>query len=91
MSNNARRARAERSLRQGLKYPYDMTDAWWADPASESTPPIDWAHAAARGIVHDLCDRGGIKHGFNNIDEQIRADIVADLAEIIRIAELARP
>lgn len=48
--------------------------------------PKDWAHAAARGVVADLQGRRAIKWGFDDIDEEIRAEIVASLAAIIRLA-----
>lgn len=66
---------AAHSLMHGNKYPYD------------AGPVVDWAHAAARGVLADLCDRGGIKHQFGMIDDaEIRSDIVAALAAIIREA-----
>lgn len=74
-------------LKHGAKFPYDATDAWWQQ-TGEPVPPaaIDWAHAAARGVLADLMDRGGIKHGFNGIDENVRAEMVDSLAAIIRAA-----
>lgn len=76
---------AKINLEHGAKYPYDAPDDW----TSEDGPPpaIDWAHAASRGVIADLCDRGGIKHGFNDIDEEIRAEIVESLAAIIRLSQ----
>lgn len=47
-------------------------------------PPTDWAHAAARGVLADLLDRKGIKHGFTDVEEDTRVEIVQSLAEIIR-------
>lgn len=78
---------AQHSLKIGDEYPYDAPDQWSIDyPASPPPPPIDYAHRAARGIVADLTDRRAIKLGFNEIDEDVRAEIVASLAEIIREA-----
>jgi hypothetical protein len=74
------------TLRYGAKYPYDAPDEWWNGDGSSPPPATDWAHSAARGILADLNDRRGIKHGFANLDEGIRAEIVASLAEIIRQA-----
>ena len=74
---------AERSFDIGNKWPYDAPARW------ESTmplPPVDWAHQAARGILYDLGDRGGIKHAFRDIDEDVRVDIVEAMAAIIRVA-----
>ncbi len=78
---------AKHTLARGQRYPFDAPDDWWqgadADPP---TLPGDWATHAARGVIADLCDRGGIKRGFDGIDEAVRADIVAALAGIIRAA-----
>lgn len=76
---------AAHSLKHGQEYPYDCDDYGKADPAK------DWAHSAARGILADLNDRGGIKHSFVDIDAEVRADIVESLAEIIRKAHVAIP
>lgn len=46
----------------------------------------DWALYAARGVIANLRDRRGIKHGFERIDEEIRSEIVQSLAMIIRAA-----
>jgi hypothetical protein len=77
---------ARHTLSHGAKYPYDAPDAWWDSDGKEPPPPTDWAHAAARGVLADLNDRRGIKHGFADIDEEIRAEITASLAAIIRAA-----
>lgn len=77
---------AERALISGAKYPYDAPDGWWDGSGDNPPAPVDQAHAAARGVLADLQDRGGIKHGFANIDEEIRKEIVAALADIIREA-----
>lgn len=73
-------------LTHGAKFPFDAPDAWWDGDASNPPPPTDWAHAAARGVVAELQGRAGIKHGFNDIDQEIRAEIVSRLADIIRVA-----
>lgn len=77
---------AEHTLRQSREYPYDAPDAWWEGNGNNPPAAKDWAHAAARGVLSDLQDRGGIKHGFANIDQDIRLDIVNALADIIRLA-----
>jgi hypothetical protein len=77
---------AEYTLKRGLQYPYDAPDAWWEGDGKTAPAPDDWAHAAVRGILADLNDRGGIKHGFANIDEEIRIEIVQSLARIVRAA-----
>lgn len=73
-------AGAELHVKLGNQYPYDMAGS------GRFRKPKDWAVVAARAVLSDLCDRGRIKHGFNNIDHCIRKEIVDDLAEIIRLA-----
>lgn len=75
-------------LDHGREYPFDGTDAWWNSDVRPEAPaePLDWAVRAARGIVADLCDRGGIKHGFEDIEEDTRRDIIETMAAIIRAA-----
>jgi hypothetical protein len=43
----------------------------------------DRARLAAQAIVSDLCDRGGIKHAWNDIDKEIQQEIVDTWHEII--------
>ena len=76
-------------LKSGKEFPYDAPDEWWqtaGDPPPP--PPKDWAVAAARGVIADLQDRRGIKWGFDNIDQETRAEIVNSLADIIRTAHV---
>lgn len=76
---------ARHSLKRGSEWPYDAPDLWRGD--DDAPPPAkDWAHAAARGILYDLSDRSGIKHGFSGIDEDVRKEIVEAIADIIRLA-----
>lgn len=78
---------ADRTIQHGNKYPYDAPDAWWNDgDVNSPPPPSDWAHSAARGVLADLSDRRGIKRGFEDLDESIRADIVKAISNIIRVA-----
>ncbi len=79
--------KAENRLLSGERFPFDATDAWWASDGSVPSPSVDWAHAAARGVLADLTDRRGIKRGFHGIDEDVRKGIVESLAEIIRVAK----
>lgn len=82
---------AERSLKLGADFPYDASDEWWRQKKWPGpTPSVDWAQAAARGILADLTDRGGIKHGFDDVDEQTRVEIVMALAAIIRLARATK-
>lgn len=78
---------ATSSINLGNKYPFDASDSWWNSTATIAPPPAkDWAHSAARGVIADLKNRSGIKHGFNDIDEETRVEIVESIAEIIREA-----
>lgn len=77
---------AKISLELGARYPYDAPDDWWSNGQSATLPATDKAHEAARGILHDLQDRKGIKTAFLNIDEETRKEIIDSLAEIIRQA-----
>lgn len=86
MDKTPEQIEAARNVKRGNEYPYDAPDSWWGSDGIEPPPPADWAHSAARGVIYDLQDRGGIKHGFANIDEDIRAEIVISLAAIIRAA-----
>jgi hypothetical protein len=70
-----------RTLECAEIYPYD------ADDNDIFLPSHDWAEMAARGVVYDLLDRRNIKHGFNNVDEDVRREIIVTLADIIRTAK----
>jgi hypothetical protein len=73
---------AQISLETGRKFPYDQGE--------RRRPPKakDWAEAAARGVLADLCDRRGIKWALQDdeITDDVRREIVASLAAIIRLA-----
>jgi len=81
---------AKQLLSHGDKYPYDAPDIWRDQLNPEPIPAEDWAHRAARGVLVDLTDRRGIKNGFDDVDEDVRKDIVNSLASIIREAERAK-
>lgn len=80
--------RARQMLQSGSDWPYDSTDEWQEHFSGSRLPPpaVDWAHVAARGVIAELQDRRGIKHGFNRVDEEVRINIVSALAEIVRQA-----
>ncbi|MCH7274993.1 hypothetical protein MMZ06_34740 [Burkholderia gladioli] len=83
-------AEVNRDYEMSAKWPFDASDAWWNDDSRHvALPAVDSAHAAARAIIRDLSDRGGIKRGFENIDEETRVEIVTKLAAIIRAASPA--
>lgn len=87
MTDEQKIERARQSIKLGAEYPYDAPDAWWESyEGTEPPKSTDAAHLAAREVVADLKDRRGIKNGFNNVDEDIRVEIVNRLAEIIRQA-----
>lgn len=76
---------AQATLKAGAENPYDAPDDFY--DAEDTAPPAkDWAHAAARGVMHDLGDRRGIKRHTENVAEDVRAELVQSLAEIIRAA-----
>lgn len=77
---------AASALKIGAEFPYDAPDAWWAGSGTNPPAPVDWAHAAARGILADLSDRRGIKWSLEEIDEETRREIAETMAEIIRQA-----
>lgn len=80
---------AKYRIEAGREFPFDAPDGWMR---GQPTPQeIDSAHAAARGILADLCDRSGIKYGFSDIDEDVRIEIINSIAEIIRQAMTEPP
>ncbi len=44
------------ALEHGAMFPYDASDEWNEKDEREPLPAKDWAHAAARGVIADLCD-----------------------------------
>lgn len=75
---------AERTLAHGVRFPYD------ADAPRRQGLVIDWAHAAALGVLADLLDRRGVKWELEKVDPETRVEIVRSLAAIIRLAVSAR-
>lgn len=69
---------AKRTLEFGNEFPY------------HGKPAVDWAERAALGILADLCDRLGIKWEFEQVDADIRPDIVEAVAAIVRAADAER-
>lgn len=74
---------AQIALKFSDDYPYEIDED--ANPGAD-LKPTDWAHRAARGVLSDLSDRRGIKWELQKVDMDTRKDIVAALAEIIRLA-----
>jgi Mor family transcriptional regulator len=80
---------AKKRLEHGNEFPYDAGAKFWEDESQENvTPPApkDWAHAAARGVLADLLDRRSVKHPFDEVDHDTRAELTATMSEIIRTA-----
>jgi len=63
-----------RTLARGLKYPYDGRE------------PADAAHKAALGVIAELKGRSGLDALLDDLDEELRCEIVDNLADIIRLA-----
>lgn len=78
---------AKRALTRGDEFPYDDAD-YMADKTPKPTKPKDWAHRAARGVLADLTDRRGVRHELEAIDDDVRVELVASLADIIREAHV---
>lgn len=77
---------AKQRIEHGAEFPFDAPDSFWEVADSQPPPAKDDAYRAARGVLADLQDRGGIKYGFEGIDEETRIEIVESLASIIRQA-----
>ncbi len=63
---------AKFSVEHGTKFPFN------------GRPPVDQAETVVLGILADLTDRRGIKHELENCDDDIKEEIVASLADIVR-------
>ena len=72
---------------QALCNPFDGI---WDEAIGDSAPRTDVdmtpARAAALAIIASLQDRRGIKRGFEDIDEEVSAEIVDTLTGIIEAA-----
>lgn len=73
---------AKSKLEMGEKFPYDDSDTL--------SPAVDWAHAAARGVLADLEGRRGVGQELELelelVDDETRVELVQSVAEIIRLA-----
>jgi hypothetical protein len=79
-TNTTDQAKALMQLKHGAAFPYD-------GDSDNPTQAMDWAHAAARGVLANLLDRSGIGNELEQLDEGIRDEIVEEVAEIIRVAK----
>lgn len=86
MNENDQLTSAQQSINHGAKFPYDGGLDFWEGKTAPS-PAMSWAHAAARGIFADLCDRRGIKSALAGIDYDVMSEIVQSATEIILTAE----
>lgn len=88
MDNRSKQITSDKnySLKMAQRFPYDAPDKWWNSDGENPPVATDWAHLAARAVIINLQDRRGIKRGFEDIDEDVRREIVESLAEIIRLA-----
>lgn len=72
-------------LESGAKWPYDAGQEFWeSDSPPDPDPAIDWAHAAARGVLADLLDRRDIKWTLQRVDYDVRQELTLSMADIIR-------
>lgn len=74
-------AEPNQSLYLASLFPYDGDDAGKIRRGTRGKH-----YRAARGILADLKDRRDIKRGFENIDHDVRCEIVDSLAAIIEFA-----
>lgn len=50
----------------------------------DGNPPTDDAHLAALAVLTDLSGRRGVGNELESIDDDIKAQLVEDLTDIIR-------
>lgn len=84
--NSTQQSDPDHDLAMGELFPFEASDAWWKDGGLPPPAAADWSVAAARGVLANLQDRRSIKQGFVEIDEDVRTELVASLAAIIRRA-----
>ncbi len=87
---------ARQSLTSSGYYPYDAPNCWWdrvidhgvRSAVGDPPEPVDWAHAAARGIIlyAQNRDEGVIASAFEELGDQERCETANAIAEIIRLA-----
>ena len=79
-------SKAAKALKHGANLPYDAGADFWEGRTTTPPPARDWAHAAARGVLADLCDRRGVNNELDDVDHDVREEMVASIADIIREA-----
>lgn len=80
------------SLLHGDRFPYDhlQDEDWDGKDGEKLFPPVDWAHRAARGVIANLLDRRTVKWALEDVDADVRQEMIATLAQIIRDAHDAQ-
>ena len=73
--------KALKQLQHGASFPFD-------GDIDNPTPAVDWANAAARGVLANLLDRGGVGNVLEVLDQEIRDEIVEEISAIIRLAKV---
>jgi hypothetical protein len=76
--------KTQQRINHGASFPFDC---WDGAGNCTPTPATNWAHAAARGIFADLTDRRDIKTVLYDIDQDVQAEMVQSITEIILTAE----
>jgi hypothetical protein len=74
---------AKQKIEFGKKFPFDFFGDDWKD----ATPATDWAHLAARAVMADLTDRRGIRQEIDQVDDDVKLEILNVLTTIIREAK----
>lgn len=77
---------AKQELKHADDFPFDASDAWMNRESKVGPETPHWSYRAARGVISNLSDRRGIGQGIGDFDEDVRKEIVATLADIIRVA-----
>ncbi|MGF6996846.1 hypothetical protein P3T25_005221 [Paraburkholderia sp. GAS32] len=80
---------AKNLIEAAAQSPYDAPDVWLQASDLPPPPALDWAHAAARGILEDLRGRSGVGNELEALDEDVRTELVESVADIIRTAHSA--
>lgn len=78
---------AEFSIKHGNKFAYDLMHK---DEDCSTRVGTHWSIIAARGVLSNFKDRRGLRNELDNIDDDIREEMVLELAEIISLTEANR-
>lgn len=70
----------EKIIRHGLQFPYDGNDE------SEMPQPLTPERKAAYGVIEELLGRKGLDHALEDIDQEIRKELVEAVAGIVKVA-----